>query len=73
MNSAAERTVWEDNTPDSLLDICTRFVLQHPQTYCYQLAASEASHKQEAAAALDSNTNSNDSENDVSTFASAIF
>eukprot|EP00095_Tigriopus_kingsejongensis_P005858 snap_masked-scaffold38_size502422-processed-gene-0.10 protein:Tk05858 transcript:snap_masked-scaffold38_size502422-processed-gene-0.10-mRNA-1 annotation:"zer-1-like protein" len=34
MNPPEEATVWEDNCPDSLLDICTRFVLQHPQTYC---------------------------------------
>ncbi|TRY64313.1 hypothetical protein TCAL_04628 [Tigriopus californicus] len=34
MNPSIEATAWEENCPDSLLDICTRYVLQHPQTYC---------------------------------------
>ena len=34
MNPPNERTVWEENSPDSLLDITVRFLLQHPQIYC---------------------------------------
>ena len=33
MDPAAERTVWEENSPDSLLDIAARYVLYHPETY----------------------------------------
>ena len=46
-----EKTVWEENSPDSLLDICSRFVLSHPQTYCYQVADNNGGGSFEAGAA----------------------
>jgi hypothetical protein len=46
MNPVGEKTVWEENTPDSLLDLCTRYVIANPHTYCYQVQ-----HNADAAAA----------------------
>ncbi len=51
MNPPTEKTVWEENTPDSLFDLCTRFVIANPHTYCYQVQQNAQQVIQQAAAA----------------------
>ena len=41
LKSSAMRTVWQENNPDSLEDICIRYILRHPSILFYAIDVSE--------------------------------
>ena len=41
LKNSAMRTVWQENNPDSLEDICIRYILRHPSILFYAIDVSK--------------------------------
>ena len=41
LKNSAVRSVWQENNPDSLEDICIRYILRHPSILFYAIDVSE--------------------------------
>ena len=42
LSNTASTTVWQENNPDSLEDICIRYILRHPSILFYAIEVSKS-------------------------------